>query len=154
MKLSVALNNLGPNQLAYNVIKNFNKASENQVGIDFLAFYENFSPPCFAPNFAVMQIYEGWSYNGIVVATSLSTASKALSFPSSAAKFFYVWDLEWIRMKHKYAKELYSIYRNPNLKLIARSKSHKNLIEDCWNTKVVGIVDDFNLNELLLCLQN
>lgn len=144
MKLGVLLDNLGPNQLALNVITNGNKVRDT----DFIAFYENSAKPYISPDFAIMQAFEAWGYRGILIATSLSTASQMITFPVCKEKYFYVWDLEWIRMKEKYFKTLHSIYSNPKLKLIARSNSHKKIIEDCWNTPVVGIVDDFDLTQM------
>lgn len=144
MKLGVLVNNLGPSQLAFNIIKNVNQST----GFDFIAFYENFLRPCIPMNFATMQIYEAWGYDGILIATKLSNAAQLVKFPLAKNKFFYVWDLEWLYAKEKYFRYLQGIYANPELKLIARSQSHKDLIEDCWNVKVAGIVDDFNIKQL------
>lgn len=149
MKLAVLVDNLGANQLAYNVIKNFNGLVEVRPEIDCIAFYENSVRPCFPTMFPIMQIYEAYGYDGVVVGTKLSNVGALLNFPMCTRKYFYVWDLEWIRFKSKYYNSLVSVYRNPNVKLIARSEEHKKIIENCWNVKVEGIVDDFNVNELI-----
>lgn len=144
MKLGILLDNLGPNQLAFNVIKNGNEVKD----FDFIAFYENFLRPCIPPNFAIMQSFEAWSYDGALVATNLSTAGKLISYPICKHKYFYVWDLEWIRLKEKHYGGLQPIYNHPKLKVIARSQSHKDIIENCWNVKVAGIVDDCNISKI------
>lgn len=154
MKLGITVSSLGPNQLAYHTIKNLNLHLDVRPDLDPIVFYENNIRPCLPMNFASMQIYEAWGYDGIVVATSLSNAHKLLEFPASTAKFFYVWDLEWLRLQFKQYRSLVQIYRNPDLKLIARSESHKDIIEDCWNTKVVGVVDNLDMGQLLGIIEN
>lgn len=152
LKIAGLVNNLGPSQLAYHAIHNINYTLINKPELDILLFYENVNRPCLPLNFAVMQMYEAWNYDGICVATDLNTAAKLINFPGPKRKFFYVWDLEWLRLKQKHFNVLYNIYAAPQLELLARSKSHAKLIEDCWNTKVTSIIDNFNLREIMeLC---
>lgn len=145
MKLGILMNNLGPTQLAYYAIINNNKKND----IDCILFYENQAKSCLPMNFATMQIYEAYTYEADIIATSISTAHKMLSFPSAKNKFFYVWDLEWMRIRNKNFNYLSNIYRNDKIHLIARSQSHKNIIEDCWNVKVCAVIDDCNISELV-----
>lgn len=149
MKLGVIVDNLGPNQLAYNVIK----AGNFLKGCDYIVFYENFLKPCIPTNFATMQMFEAWGYDGTMIATNLSSASQLSNFPLVKHRYFYIWDLEWLRMKEKHFRPLAEVYRNPNLILIARSENHKNVIETCWNVKVAGIVDDFEMSQLYEVVQ-
>ncbi len=143
MKLGILLNNLGPNQLAYNVIKTGNFIKDS----DYIVFYENFLKPCIPANFATMQLFEAWGYDGTMIATNLSSAAQLITFPLAKQKYFYVWDLEWLRMKEKAFRPLCNIYRS-GLTLLARSETHKKVIEDCWNVKVAAVLDDFNVDQL------
>ncbi len=152
MKLGIAVKNLGPHQLAYYAIKNINLYCRDRCDMDCILFYENQSRPCLPMNFATMQIFESYCYDGIMVATCLSTADKVIKSPGNKKRFFYVWDLEWIRFANKHFNVLHGIYAHPSIQLIARSESHKKLIEDCWNVKVKGVVDDLNIESLIQCL--
>jgi hypothetical protein len=153
-KIGFLVNNLGSCQLAYYLIRNTNKYLESNYLDDVIAFYENISKPCIPMNFAAMQIYEAWNYNGDLIATNIETASKLLSFPSRGKKIFYIWDLEWIRLTSKYFSQMRYLYQNEKLILWARGNTHKELIEDCWNVNVAGVVDDFNMKQIVELCQN
>jgi hypothetical protein len=66
---------------------------------------------------------------------------------NNAKKFLYLWDLEWLRkpMDFNYVS---SIVRNPELNIITRSHSHKELFENYSNKKVAGIVDDWDMEKM------
>lgn len=148
MKLGIALGNLGASQLSYFLIRNLNKFLSERPDFDPIVFYEEMAKPCLTPAFACMQMVEAWGYDGPVIATSLSTASKLLQFPGPKAKFFYVWDVEWVRFANKPFRPLADVYGASPLKLIARSESHAKLLARCWNKPVEGVVDDFDMTQL------
>jgi hypothetical protein len=146
---SVLVNNLGSSQLSFFLIKEINDLPELRPGIDGIVFYENLSSACLPTNFATMNISECWSHSGTTVATSLSTAKKLSSFPSQK-KLFYVWDLEWIRNNNTKSYEEYiAVYTDESIELIARSKSHKEAIENAFNRNVNHVIPDFNLAKIL-----
>lgn len=154
MQLGILLNNLGPNQLAYLAIRNNNLFTDIRPDLECILFYENFFKPCLpAINVASMHISEAWSYKGALLATSLSTAEKMLSFPGSRNKFFYVWDLEWLRYQQKHFRRFQNVYGNSQLKLIARSHEHSRLLRNCWNVNHVPVVDDLNMTGLLKVIE-
>jgi hypothetical protein len=153
MKIGVLVNDLGYTQQNYFFITNVNQLVSSRSDVDIIAFYESLRKPCLAMNFACMQINEAYGYDGVVLATSLLTADKLIRFPSPKKKLFYVWDLEWLRIQSKQFTTLRAIYGHPELELIARSKEHARLIEECWNRPVAHVVDDFNIESLLLSCQ-
>jgi len=140
-KIGVLLNNLGPSQLNYYFIKSTNELLAKRTDLDIVVFYENLQVKCLPTNFASMPILEAWNFHGPMIATSLSTAAHLIRFPSSCKKIFYINDLEWIRLKNKNFSVLQSVYSSKELTLIARSNDHKNIIENCWNTKVIAVAD-------------
>lgn len=155
MKIGFLVNNLGGSQLAYYLIRNVNFHLDKNYLIDVIAFYENLTKPCVPMSFASMPINEAWNYQAdAIIATNLATAAKLLSFPTPAKKIFYVWDIEWLRLKQRYFRELRGIYSSPKIELWARSASHAELISDCWNKDVKGVVNDFNMNEIVKLCQN
>ena len=140
IKLGFAINNLGPSQLSYYLIKELNSLLKKRGDLDIIVFYENIARPYIKPEFALMQMAEAWSYGGTVIATDIAIAEKLLTFPAPTRKAFYIWDLEWLR-KPRMFRELQPTYGH--LELIARSNDHKEAIEGAWNRKVIGVVEDF-----------
>jgi hypothetical protein len=70
-----------------------------------------------------------------------------LKTQNSSDKFFYVWDLEWLRNPLVFT-DVVQIMRDENIQLIARSQYHKDLIEKYANREVLGIVDNWNMEQL------
>jgi hypothetical protein len=114
-----------------------------------MIFYEILSQPCSHPQFAMFNIAEAYSFSGILIATSLETAQKLISFPCCSQKYFYSFDLFWLRGNYRPYGFFRSIYCHPEIKLIARSEPHYQAIKNCWNKEPVGIVDNFNMKQLL-----
>lgn len=146
-KIGILLNNLGPSQLAYYAVKNGNDFVNNNPHKDFIVFFYEISPECLRPNFAVMNLSEAYNYNGILVATDANSASRIIEFPGTVNRFFYVWDFEWLRLNNKNFEDLKTIYDNNKLPLIARSKTHFNLLKKIWK-EPIGVVEDANISEL------
>jgi hypothetical protein len=147
--LSLILENTGSSQVSFFAINALNKIREKETSIDSIIFCEEIHKNCIPANFSVMPISEAWLHHGPIIATTLSTAKKLINFASDE-KFFYVWDLEWIRNKPiKKYEDYIDVYTNKSLKLIARSESHKNIIESTFNRNVSNIVSDFNVSELM-----
>lgn len=149
--ISFLVPNAGASQMSFYLIKEINELFENKPELDVIVYYEDRHRSCLAPNFSMMQISEAWFQPGPIIATSISTAKSLIKFPAEK-KFFYVWDLEWIRNNPSQTlnyESFKNIYTNKDLSLIARSTSHKKLIENCFNRKVEHVVEDFNINKIL-----
>lgn len=151
MQLNFLVNDMSASQLSFYLIKEINRLTEQleTSHIDCIVFYENMAQLPIAPNFAIMQIAEAWAQSEPVVATSLSTAAKLIDFPATHQKFFYVWDLEWLRGQRKVYNWYEPIYTNKKLSLIARSKEHADLIRNAYNRDVCGIVENFKIEDLI-----
>lgn len=145
-KLGVLVSDLGASQQNYYLIKNANDLVGNRSDTDVVAFYESLSHPCMAMNFASMQLAECWSFDGVAVATTFSTAEKLIRFPGPRKRAFYCWDIEWLREKRMF-RDAQSVYGRPELILLARCKDHAEVISDVW-CREVTVVEDFNLEEI------
>ena len=150
-QLGVLLENMGASQISFFVISELNKYVENDCSVEPIVFYEDIQKNCLPTNFSVMELREAWGCRGSVIATSASTAKSLSSFPNVMQKFFYVWDVEWIRSSiNKSPYEAYAkVYTDENISLIARSDSHKKLIESSFNRCVEHVVSDFNMSQIL-----
>ena len=151
IKIGVLLKDLMLSQCNYEFITQANKFySPKHTGeADIIAFYESLSIHCTQLFFACMNIKEAWSYNGMVVATSLNTAKRLITFPTPKNKLFYIYDLEWMLPTHREFSKFAEVYTNNELVLLARSDKHAKLIEEAWGTKVYDVIENFNLRGII-----
>ena len=97
----------------------------------------------------MMNTTEVWSFQGHLITTSISTTMTAIKSMSPAEKYFYVWDLEWLRDHGKNFEYNIPAFIDEDISLIARSKTHAMAIKNYCNRDVIGIVEDFNLDQLI-----
>ena len=144
--LGAVVDNLGPSQMAFYMIKELNKLA---LSTDICAscYYNSLAAPVYDSLFASMNIYCLSDFHGVAVSTDLQTTQILLNSNNRSKKYFYVWDLEWIRARINF-NVASSILRDDRLHIIARSESHKAAIENIANKSVSGIVDDWNLDQL------
>lgn len=131
-KLGVTLPHLGGSQIGLEVLEAVQAHYAENWTTDVSLFYEEpileaFDFPCAC--FPVLDLH---SYDGPVIATTVNAASQLIDSVTVPKKWFYVFDLEWVdspMAMNEYAK----IYRNPKLKLLARSKNYARYIENAFN---------------------
>ena len=123
MNLGIILPSLEMSQLAYETINTINQEIINGSPHSYVIFFEELSTVCVQPLCAVMNISEIWSFDGLLISTTLENTLASLKVTSNMRRAFLLWDCEWLRGRTNYLLNL-SILRNPELLLIARS-------EDC-----------------------
>lgn len=153
MNIAAVVDSLGPSQLSFYLIKEFNKLIKN-VNFSPICYYSNISIPMLNTFFGCMNIASFSSFDGAAIATDIETANLLLNTNNSAEKYFYVWDLEWIRRPMPF-EDVTSIMSDDSLKLVARSEEHAKLIENYCNKKVCGIVANWNIKDFLniICME-
>lgn len=142
--VGIVLDNLGPNQLAYFVIKN---ANQNSRSVPITLFYQNLALPCLDTNIPVMCVNEIWPFKGKLIATSIETAIAVNNVVSEVDRYFYVNDLEWIRGKSDFIHNMQAFHSN--IQIFARSKEHAQIIENYSNRKVIKILPYFDVKEIV-----
>ena len=147
VKLAAIVNNLGPSQKCFYLIKEFNKAAMSK-DMSISTFYERPIVPVTTPHFSCRNISFLSGYNGIAIATSLFEAATLLKSHNNSKKYLYLWDIEWLIRPVNFAVAC-NILLDDRLKLIARSESHATVINHFCNKQLSGIVDNWNINELL-----
>ena len=152
-QIGVLLEDLSASQLTFYVINNINNYIEKS-DIDFVAFFQNSTTSIMSPRFSTMSVSEMWSFNGIVIATYVSTALSLQKTCSPIEKYFYIWDLDWHRQNGRDFEYTIQAYNNPQLNLIARSSSHAKAIKNYCNRDVCGVVDNFNIDQLMGVINN
>lgn len=147
-KLGIMIPHMGRSQFSFQLTRELNLSVLSNHTLDICVFVENMVQLAFQQYFPIMSMYYAYSYEGPLVATSLTTAKKLMGFPVNNQKFFYVWDLEWTQIKDKKYRELAEIYQNKSINLLARSTQHAKLIERAWDRDVHGVAADFKVKEL------
>lgn len=148
-KFAVALNDFQASQLSVLVIKNINEWMKKNYLCDIIGFYNNCTNFVIEPNFCCMPSSELWGYDGIVIATDFNSAEIVLRSPSISRKYFYIWDLEWFRLKEKDFLRLSNVYKNQELEVITRNQEYAQVIEKVWGRKVKFKNEYFDINYLM-----
>ena len=145
-KIAAILDTLAASQNSFYLIKEFNKLQENNV-YSPVCFYSNLSATPIKAKFACMNISYYSHFDGVTIASSIDSANTMLKTMNRSKKFLYLWDMEWLRqpMDFNYVN---SVLSHPNLAIISRSNSHKQLIENYCNREVAGVVEDWNMEQL------
>ena len=138
-KIGFIVDDLSSSQLSYEVISSIN-SFDTSFDQDFVVFFENSSPMVIEPFFGVMNLQELWGFDGIAIATSVSSCLSLSNTKSPIKKFFYVWDLEWSRNRSSYDQGIQAFLKE-DIDLIARSEDHAKAIKNYCNRDVVGIFD-------------
>ena len=146
-KLAAVLNDLGPSQKCFYLIKEFNKAATSK-DMSVSVFYSQPMIPVAKPHFSYRNISFLSGYDGVAIATSILEADSLLKSHNSSKKYLYLWDIEWLTSPINFAAAC-NILLDDRLKLIARSESHATVINHFCNKQLSGIVDNWNLDELL-----
>lgn len=147
MKLGVAASSIFRFQLTNSIFNSLNQLSAEDINFDCYLFREQMSPFPMPPNFAIMSLVDMWGFDGTVIATDIPTVDRLISCPCPKKKLFYVWNLEWIFQSNPRISNLEKYYLNDDIKLIARSQSHFDVISSVWKTPI-GILEDFNYEQL------
>jgi hypothetical protein len=141
------IKSMGASQQAVYLVSEMNVLVAQEPNHSVCAFYRNPDPLTIQPLFALLSVYDAWSFDGIAIATDIDSAEILLKCPSPKKKFFYVWDMEWTLKDHFKFKEMNHIYNNPELELIARSESHYDIIKRLWK-KPITIINEYNNEQI------
>jgi hypothetical protein len=149
--ISALVTDLGPSQMSFYLIKNFNELSRDP-NFSCSAFLCNIGVPVTKPLFSCCSVSFFSDYSGVGIATSIHEADMLLKSNNNSKKYLYLWDMEWLSKPMNYS-EVCNVMLDKRLKIIARSKSHAQIIENFCNKKSIGIVEDWNKDQLLKVLE-
>lgn len=144
--ISAFMESLGPSQNAFYLIKEWNKAIDN-TQLSLSAFVNAHSVPCQTCWFSYKLSSFLSSYEGVIISTSIKNAAISLKMPTRMDRYLYLWDFGWLNRPVSY-NAMYEVLSNEKIKLIARSQEHADMIESFCNKKPVGIVDNWNLEQI------
>ena len=147
--ISILVDNMGAGQLALQLGTGINEFIQEEHRLDITVFYDNMFRQCMMPNFAIMQMAEAWCQTGPTIATSIATAIKLIDFPGPDKKFFYVWDMEWMRGPQRVWGIFEDVFTHEDLILIARSEDHQKVISKCFNVEVPHVVENCSIKQFI-----
>lgn len=151
INIAATIEHLGPSQKSFYLIKEFNKTI-NDHKICVSAFFEKSTIPVIPVMFSCKStsFISGYHYNAI--STTISEADILLKSGNNAKKFLYLWDLEWLYVPQNYS-HVCKILLDDRLSIITRSDSHAKLIENFCNKKSIGVVDNWNMQDLIKVME-
>jgi len=147
LNIAAVIEHLGPSQKSFYLIKEFNKAI-NTNNICVSVFFQKSTVPVVPLMFSSKSVsfLSGFHHNAIC--TSINEADLLLKSSNNSNKYLYLWDLEWLYQPKDYSS-ICKILLDQRLSIIARSHVHAKLIENFCNKKPIGILDNWNFNELM-----
>jgi len=151
INIAAVIEHLGPSQKSFYLIKEFNRALNYQE-ICVSAFFEKSTVPVVPTMFSCKNVSFISGYHHNAISTTLGEADILLKSSNNSRKFLYLWDLEWLYTPKKYS-DVCKILLDDRLSILARSESHANLIENFCNKKVIGVIDNWNLNQIIDILE-
>lgn len=148
-KVGILIPHLHNNQLGYEITKQLNNLKKTHPYIDSVVFTEDDRPQTIIPKFAIMNISEAYDQTGLVIATTPSTAQKLIYCWGATHKVFYSYDCYWLRGQKTQYEGLLNLYHNDIFDVIARSQSHKTIIENNFNAKIKAVIERFNILDFI-----
>ena len=145
--IGIILPNLEMSQLAFETINTINQEISTNNGYDYRIFFENLSARCLDVMCSTMNLSEVYSYDGLIISTTLDNTRTSLNAVGNLQRAFLVWDLEFIRNQNNFVENL-KIYRDPRLKLITRSNDHDKVLMNYTNRKADLIMPKLSLERI------
>jgi hypothetical protein len=147
ISIAAIVQDLAISQKTFYLIKEFNKCI-NDTSLSTGVFNVRSCIPSIPTLFGCKMTANLCSYNGVIISTTLEEAEVTLRTSNNTSKYLYLWDLDWIDNPVSYSIAM-NILRDERLKIVARSNDHAALIKNFCNKEVVGIVDNWNMDQFL-----
>lgn len=97
---------------------------------------------------AQFQIQHVYAYEHTLFSTDIKSTKILTQCLRAKRKLFYVQELEWILQENKVFRELYNIYNNPSIDLIAKNNEDYKILKNCWK-EPIGVINAWNYEEVI-----
>lgn len=143
MKCGIIADNYGANQIGFTIINAANKfAKTNNNGC--ILFQLEYVPHCIKSDVCAMNYSEIYGYNACLISNSLESTKIMLSASNNGPMIFYIWDIFWLRRGSEVYDHNMAVLNNPNLLLVCRSESHRQMVENYTNRNPAIMPFDIN----------
>lgn len=141
MEIAIVVNEIKKNQLFFDITQQ-SKIHE----ITIYSYKHSYLNNNFG--FNILTYYDIWNSNASIhISTCLNSSIHLIENPKIENFYFYVWDFEWIRKIYDF-DFLNNIYKNKKIKIVTRSKDHKKIFDDVWNTNSI-LAENFCINSFI-----
>lgn len=123
------------------------EAKKAEKDLDITLFFNNHGKFIDTPVYNVMPAANIWKTNMPIIATDDMSARFLLAAHTIKDKYFFIWSLDWLMKKVRYAEDNLNLYCNDKLKLLVRNEDMFNLVNSIWK-EPIGILDDFDNRRL------
>ena len=130
MKFGILVDSIETSQGGFFLCEELNKLCKKD-DVSPYVFYNNYGRIPLLPMFMVAQSSNAWGFDGVLMSTDIETTKALIKIPSSHPKLFYIWDLEWLYKPRPY-EEMLGVYCRDEIELVARNKTHYDIITKCW----------------------
>lgn len=145
IKLGFCVEDFGPSQLSYSILKSCNDYLIKNNDISVYGFYENLHKPVFGPAFGIFSLAEVYGFDGILITTTAHQTYQTLKWPKPTKRIYYVNQLEWgNNIPYEYFA---SIFRS-GVEIVTRSEDYAKLIRNGFNIDC-KVNENFNLKEFV-----
>ncbi len=146
INISAFMESLGPSQNAFYLIKEWNRGISD-ADLSLGAFVNAHSVPVQKCLFSYKLSSFLSGYEGVLISTSIKNSAISLKMTTKMNRYLYLWDFNWLKRAASY-NAMCEVLRNDKLKLIARSEEHAEMIENFCGKRPVGIVDNWNIDQI------
>jgi hypothetical protein len=144
MKIGIMLNDIGPNQLAFQCAKQVNEAISTKNNIDsFYMFAKNVALETSEIATTVDSIADAFFFDGLLIATNIELAKYAIRSYKSEYRCLYLSEPEW--SLYGLINYIENINILSNIEIVVASREIYNALYNYSGIKALAIVPDFNL---------
>jgi hypothetical protein len=155
ISLGIIIEDLSASQKCIEFISHANDFILHNVDVDLCVFTSNIVPPCIKPSFPTLSTRDLYSFEGVVVATSVVTLQAAKESNASHL-FHYIYYPEFLSHNALYRHhQLNHWYTLPDVTRFARCLDYKDVVEEEFGCKVLDeVLPFFKLGDLLNIIRN
>jgi hypothetical protein len=97
--------------------------------------------------FCILQQIEALQHQGKLISTSLINTQILANCLTCEKKYYYVYDLDWMKMQNFNSRQLTTIFLNKDINLLSRSESHYKVLSKNFKAPA-GIVHNWNHKQI------
>ena len=144
MNLGIYVDSLQENEQVHYAIQALNKGIEDNHLVDASLFYDSVGHNAMPTKCGCFNSTDLWNFTGTLITTSLNSAKTALSIVNKFRVYFYH---GWEQTNDIFG--LINLVKNPTVETICRDGNSAKELYRLTGSTPLGLVDNFNLSEIL-----